>query len=375
MESVGRLAGGVAHDFNNILTVISGYTEIVLNAIQDDSHIHADLMQVKKAAERAASVTRQLLAFSRKQVLRPQVLNLNRVLLDCAKMLQRLIGEDIELVTKPADTLWPVYADISQLEQIMMNLLVNARDAMPLGGQVIVQTSNITVDKGLSERHADLLPGVYVCLTVSDTGKGMDAATLHHLFEPFFTTKPFGKGTGLGLATVHGIVKQSGGSILVDSEIGKGTTFKIYLPRVVVEDVLPHDPDEPSEILRGSETILLVEDEEPLRILAERFLTRSGYTVISACNGAEALQLMDKQQGPVDLVLTDVIMPGMNGRELVRRLHEKHPHLKTLYMSGYTDSAITTQGILEKGVPLLSKPFGAGLLTNKVRQVLDAPPS
>ena len=373
IESVGRLAGGVAHDFNNLLTVISGYTEMAMGTMDKDGKTHADLLQAYKAAERAASLTRQLLAFSRRQVLQPKVLDLNVVITDCTKMLERLIGEDIAFVMKPGDGLWSVMADPGQIEQIFMNLVINARDAMPMGGTVVIETSNHSTEEHIGGRHLDMAPGSYVCLALSDTGTGMDEATQAKIFEPCVSTREIGRGPGLGLATVHGIVKQSGGSIFVYSELGKGTTFKIYLPRIVLTDTLTNGGALMKGILRGTETILLVEDEEPLRLLTERILTQAGYAVLSANNGVNALMIAEQKENEIHLVLTDVIMPGMGGRELVNQLREEHPDYKILYMSGYTDTAIAVHGVLESGTQLLGKPFSGSQLTHKVREVLDMP--
>lgn len=372
MESVGRLAGGVAHDFNNLITVITGYTEMAMENADKDSHVHRDLVQVLKSAERAASLTRQLLAFSRKQVLKPAILDLNHVVLVCTKMLERLVGEDIAFIVKADEAVWPVLADLGQIDQVLMNLVVNARDAMPQGGSVVVETSNVELDEKIASKHFDIEPGAYVCVAVSDTGCGMDVETQQHIFDPFFTTKELGKGTGLGLATVIGIIKQSGGSIWVYSELAKGTTFKIYLPRVYVEERMAPAACLDSGIARGTETILLVEDEEALLLLTERILLHAGYAVLCAANGLEALKLAEQSDIPVHLLLTDVIMPGISGRELVKLLSAQHPGLKILYMSGYTDTAISAHGVLDVGVHLLGKPFTSAQLTQKVREVLGA---
>lgn len=373
MESIGHLAGGIAHDFNNLLTVISGYTEMALGAVPEDEDLHRDLTQVYKASERAATLTRQLLAFSRKQVLRPEKIDLNQVILDCTKMLKRLVGEDIAFQLKPGEELWPVMADPGQIEQIVMNLVVNARDAMPRGGSLVIETHNVDLDENINLRHNGMRQGRYVCLVVTDTGTGMDADTMEQIFEPFFTTKEVGKGTGLGLATVYGIIKQSGGEIYVYSEIGIGTAFKIYLPKAETDSQGTETQESECVALSGNETILLVEDEEPLRELTGRILTEAGFTVLSAQDAAEALQLAKQQQTPIHLVLTDVIMPGISGRELADRLHECHPEYKILFMSGYTDTAIATHGVLNSGTHLLSKPFTPRQLIKKIREILDAP--
>ncbi len=379
MESVGRLAGGVAHDFNNLLTVICGYTEMALCLVEDpetlrenQAHLTKDLTQVLRAAERAATLTRQLLAFSRRQVLRPEILDLNRVINDCASMLRRLIGEDIALLVKEGDSLRSVLADPGQIEQVIMNLLVNARDAMPMGGKVTIETSNVDIRDQMTKGHAVMPPGSYVCISVADTGIGMDRATLERIFEPFFTTKALGKGTGLGLATVYGIIKQSGGYIFVKSEEGRGATFQVFLPMAATTGDETSLETAPQGVLRGKETILVVEDEEALRLLTVRILVGAGYTVLAAGNGADAAVLAQQHGVAIHLVLSDVIMPGMSGPQLVRQLSELGITPQVLYMSGYTDTAISVHGILEEDVQLLSKPFTAAQLTRKIREVLDA---
>jgi signal transduction histidine kinase len=374
MEAVGRLAGGVAHDFNNLLTAITGYSDLLMSDLAEGDPRRADLEQIKHAADRAAGLTRQLLAFSRRQVLQPRVLDLNVVITDVEKMLRRVIGEDIDLVTIPGSALGRVKADPGQLDQVILNLAVNARDAMPEGGKLTIETANVELDGAYALRHIAVRPGPYVMLAVSDTGCGMDAEILARLFEPFFTTKEVGKGTGLGLATVYGIVTQSGGSISVYSEPGRGTTFKMYLPRVkeaVETRVVVASPDTP---VRGSETILVVEDEEAVRSLARLVLERKGYTVLEARHGTEALRVSERHEGPIALVLTDLVMPGLGGRELAGRLATVRPDTKVLYMSGYTDNAIVHQGVLDAGAAFLSKPFTPDALARKVREVLDAPP-
>ncbi|HLY62032.1 MAG TPA: PAS domain S-box protein [Terriglobia bacterium] len=372
MEAVGRLAGGVAHDFNNLLTIINGYSEMLLDSASPGDAARGSLEQIKKAGERAAALTRQLLAFGRRQVLSPQVLDLNHVVADINKMLRRLIGEDIELVSSHGAELGRVKADAGQIEQVIMNLVVNARDAMPEGGQLTIETSNVDLDESYAERQNQMAPGSYVTLAVSDTGSGMDQETQAQIFEPFFTTKEKGKGTGLGLATVYGIVKQSGGFIWVHSEIGQGTTFKIYLPRVkevaaTVEPVIARLAPE-----KGSETILVVEDEESVRTLVRAVLGASGYTVLEASRGVDALTICEGQNGNIDLMLTDVVMPQMNGWELAKQLAKVRPDTKVLYMSGYTDNAIVHDGVLDPGTPFLQKPFSPDALTRKVREVLAA---
>ncbi|HVI09792.1 MAG TPA: ATP-binding protein [Candidatus Binatia bacterium] len=376
MEAVGRLAGGIAHDFNNLLMVISGYSEFLLDRLGPDPALRGPAQEIGSAAGRATSLTRQLLAFSRKQMLAPKILDLNTVVGENLKMLTRMIGEDIDLVMVPAPSIGSVRADAGQIEQVIMNLAVNARDAMPSGGKLTIETANVTLDEEYARFHAPLPAGNYVMLAISDTGAGMDSETQSHIFEPFFTTKG-PKGTGLGLSTVYGIVKQSGGYIWVYSEPGKGTTFKIYFPRVaeLVEPVAQVAlPASAAEIEPGTETILLVEDETNLRYLARQFLEKQGYRVIEAADGAVAMQIAVAHEGIIHLLLTDVIMPGMNGRELAQRIFEIRPNIKVLYMSGYTENVIGRDGTLEQGVRLLSKPFTLHELKRRVREVLDTMP-
>jgi PAS domain S-box-containing protein len=370
MECVGRLAGGIAHDFNNLLTVILGTVDLALQHAGPGDRLHADLQDVRGAADRAAALTRQLLAFSRKQVLQPKVLSLNTVVSDTLSMLGRLVGEDITVRFVQCGDLQPVKADPGQLEQVLANLVVNARDAMPAGGTLTIETANVELDADYAAEHPSVQPGPHVMLAVSDTGCGMDEETRRQIFEPFFTTKGPGKGTGLGLATVYGIVKQSGGSVWVYSEVGRGTTFKIYLPRAEGPQSGPAGvPAAPGA--RGSETVLVVEDEEALRRLAERSLERAGYTVLTAAGGAEALALLERHEGRVALVVTDVIMPGMSGRELATRVSERYPRVRLVFTSGYTDDAIVERGELEADTHFLGKPYTAAALTGKVREVLD----
>jgi PAS domain S-box-containing protein len=371
MEAIGKLAGGVAHDFNNILTVIKGYCQLSLFAFKEGDPLKGNIEEVMKAADRAASLTRQLLAFSRRQIMEMQVLDLNYIIRNLDKMLRRMIGEDIELTTLLADDLGKVKADPGQIEQVLMNLVVNARDAMPKGGNLTIETASVKLDEQYARNHIAVTPGEYVMMAVSDTGIGMSPEVRERIFEPFFTTKEKGKGTGLGLSTVYGIVKQSDGNIWVYSEPGKGTTFKIYLPRV----------DEPADELRvkvegqeipgGSETILLVEDDETVRELAVKILEKHGYEVLGAGSGDEALQICRERKKQMHLVLTDVVMPGMNGRQLAERLQEICHGFKVLYMSGYTDNAIAHHGILEKGLDFIQKPFTPEDLLRKVRKTLD----
>jgi PAS domain S-box-containing protein len=377
MEAVGRLAGGIAHDFNNLLMVISGYSEFLLERLGAEPHLRGPAQEIASASERASSLTRQLLAFSRKQMLAPRIVNLNDVASENLRMLTRMIGEDIDLVMVPSPNLWAVRADAGQIEQVIMNLAVNARDAMPSGGKLTIETSNVTLDEDYARVHGPLRPGDYVMVAISDTGNGMDQETQSHIFEPFFTTKG-PKGTGLGLSTVYGIVKQSGGYIWVYSEVGRGTTFKIYLPRVAsleepAAQVAP--PRQFQKVEPGTETILLVEDEANLRYLARQYLEKQGYKVIEAADGAVAMQIAVAHEAVIHLLLTDVIMPGMNGRELAQRISEIRPNVKVLYMSGYTENVIGHNGTLDAGVRLLQKPFNLRDLKDKVREVLDATPT
>jgi len=371
MEAVGRLAGGVAHDFNNLLSVILSYTSFAMKGIHEGDPVKDDLLEVKKAAERAAELTRQLLAFGRKQVLQPVPLNLNHVALGIEKMLRRIIGEDIEFVQQLAPNLGVVRADRGQIEQVLMNLVINARDAMTEGGKLTIETSNVDLDAEYASRHEDVIPGPYVQLAVSDTGSGMDEKTKEKIFEPFFTTKEKGKGTGLGLATVHGIVKQSGGHIWFYSEKDHGTTFKIYLPREMAATVSTVQPAMIPRRVTGNETILVVEDEEALRKVAKRSLDAVGYKVLIAVDGDDALKIYANYKGEIKLLLTDVVMPKMSGFELAQELMKKQPNLKVLYMSGYTDNVYFHHGMLDGGVNFLGKPFTEDSLTLKVREVLD----
>ena len=370
MDAVGRLAGGVAHDFNNILTVIKGYSDLLLEELGSaDERLHRAANEIYHSAERAASLTRQLLAFSRRQVLEPRVLDLNEVVASMDKMLQRLIGEDIGLVSICKSGLRRVKADPGQIEQVILNLAVNARDAMPQGGKLTIETANVELEEDYARIHMAVRPGSYVMLAVSDTGCGMDDETQAHIFEPFFTTKE--KGTGLGLATTYGIVKQSGGNIWVYSELGQGTTIKIYLPRVrdAVDTIEPLQPVAARH--SGSETILLVEDERAVRELVVSTLERYGYTVLAAGDAAEATQLAQQHERRIHLLLTDVVMPKVSGRQLVERLTPLRPEMKVLYMSGYTDDAIVRHGVLDPGTAFLQKPFNAADLTRRVLQVLN----
>jgi two-component system, cell cycle sensor histidine kinase and response regulator CckA len=372
-EAIGRLAGGVAHDFNNLLGVILGQTEILLDRHHDEATNRA-LEMIKGSATRGASLTRQLLAFGRRQVLKPKVLNVNAILSDVEKLLQRVIGEDIQLVFHMDAKIGSVEADPSQLEQVILNLATNARDAMPGEGKLTVATANMHLDELYADRRMVVKPGRYVQVTVSDTGCGMDEATQSRIFEPFFTTKEQGKGTGLGLATVYGIVKQSGGYIWVYSEPGHGTTFKIYLPVVEAAAESPQYVEQNAELPRGWETVLVVEDDTLLREVACEFLQSSGYVVIAAGSPQEAIQFAEGHSGPIDFLLTDVIMPKMNGRELARRLSTMRPEMKVLYVSGYPDSVVRdgANGALEEGLAFLEKPYTRRMLVRKIREILDS---
>ncbi len=370
LEAIGKLAGGIAHDFNNLLSVINSYSEFAMDGLRPGDPVRDDIAEILAAGQRAAELTRQLLAFSRKQVLRPVVLNLNDVVRGMEGMLRRLIGEDIVLQTVLAADLAWVKADPSQIEQVVMNIAVNARDAMPRGGKLTIESCNVHIDETYADAHVSVKVGPHVMLSFTDTGEGMDEQTRLRVFEPFFTTKGAGKGTGLGLSTVYGIVKQSGGNVWVYSEPGRGTTFKVYLPAV----------DEVGDTLRflrptaprgGSESVLVVEDEEAVRKLARRILESAGYRVFTAASGVEALAFAESHQGPIDLVLTDVVMPGMSGRQVASRLLAIRPAIKVLYMSGYTDNAIVHHGVLDDGTNFIGKPFTAADLTRKVREVLD----
>jgi len=370
MEAIGQLAGGIAHDFNNLLGVIIGYSELFEMRLDNGDPLRPKAEQIKKAGQRAAALTRQLLAFSRKQLLEPRVLDLNFVVAETLKMLQRLIGEDIELVTIAGPELGRVNADQGQIEQVMLNLAVNARDAMPQGGKLTISTANAEMDETFMRQHPGAVPGSYVVLSVSDTGCGMDHGTQAHIFEPFFTTKEMGKGTGLGLATVYGVVKQSGGYVSVYSEVGRGTTFNVYLPRIEQPVTVVLQSSGGKETAQGSETILLVEDAEPLRELARELLESNGYTVLDAANGAKAIGVAEKYRDAIHLLLSDVVLPDTDGPTLAEHIIRIHPETKVLYMSGYPDAAIAHHGVLRSGIELLQKPFTTESLTRKVREVL-----
>ena len=374
MEAVGRLAGGVAHDFNNLLTAISGYSDLLLHRLPHYSTLRRDVEEIRKAGDRAAALTRQLLAFSRRQVLQPKVLDLNTVVTKMGRMLRSLVGENIVLSIDLSPSLSRVKADPGQIEQVIVNLVVNSRDAMPDGGRITIATADADLSSAYAAAHPEVVPGPYVLLSVTDTGQGMSDDAQAHLFEPFFTTKERGKGTGLGLPTVYGIVQQSGGHIRVNSAAEHGSTFLVYLPRVEAPQdgatgtdrpLLPH----PSP---GTETVLLAEDEEVVRRLAREILSGNGYTVLEAGNGREALLLSEAHRGEIHLLLTDVVMPKMSGRELGERIRLHRPDLRILYMSGYTDDSILRHGVLLDGIPFLQKPFTAEVLARKVREVLDS---
>jgi two-component system cell cycle sensor histidine kinase/response regulator CckA len=371
MEAVGRLAGGVAHDFNNLLTAILGYTNLVLDELGPAHPSRPDVEQIQHAAESAASLTRQLLAFSRRQVLQPEILDLNLVVSNIESLLRRLIGEQIHFVTDLAPSVGRINADQGQLEQVLMNLAINARDAMARGGQLSIATRDVTVTTEIARQHRGLLPGDYVLLEVGDTGSGMDAHVVAHLFEPFFTTKKRGQGTGLGLATVYGIIKQSGGYIAVDTAVGKGTRFSIYLPPSRLPQPAQAEPRTRPRPAGGNETILLVEDQPEVRAIARTILSRQGYTVLEADGGVAALEIVKAHDARIDLLLTDVIMPVIGGQELARQVLQTRSGVRVLFASGYTDDVLVQQGVLQPGAEWIQKPFSRESLLQKVRAVLD----
>jgi signal transduction histidine kinase/ActR/RegA family two-component response regulator len=375
LESIGRLAGGVAHDFNNLLTVINGYGLLLAQELRFDATLGDYARQIASAGERAATLTQQLLAFSRKQIISPRTPDLNAVVSTSEKMLRRLLGEDVELTVTLAPRLWNVKADEGQMHQVLMNLAVNARDAMPHGGKLLIETSNVELDGAYTARLPEMAVGRYAVLAVSDTGTGMDAETRERIFEPFFTTKPTGSGTGLGLATVYGIVKQSGGWIWVDSEPQRGSCFKIYLPEDRATEAVATPERSQADQPSGTETILVVEDQEEVRQFAVTVLKAQGYDVIEACDGQDGLLKMQSHPGPVHLLFTDIIMPGMNGKELADKIKLLQPRIQVLYCSGYTGNVIAKCGVLDAGVNYLVKPFSPATLAAAVRKALDAPPS
>jgi CheY-like chemotaxis protein len=372
MEAIGILAGGIAHDFNNLLNVINGYCELVLDDLAEDNPIRNDIRQINQAGTRAKSLTSQLLAFSRKQILQPAIMDLNDAIANLNSMLRRLIPENIDLAITVQSCLGLIYADMGQVQQILMNLVINARDAMPQGGKLTIETANVYHDEEYVQSYPAVKVGSYVMLAISDNGIGMDKTIKSHLFEPFFTTKEKGKGTGLGLSTVYGIVKQSDGFIWVYSEPGKGTTFKVYFPRVEGKVAKLKNEIKSELRTRGVETLLLIEDESSVRSLAARILRERDYTVLEASNGQEALDVAREYAGVIHLTLTDVIMPGMSCKDLVSQLDAMRPGIKVLYTSGYTDNAIVHHGILDSGVTFLQKPFTVEHLERKVREVLDS---
>ena len=374
MEAIGQLAGGVAHDFNNLLTAILGYSDLLATEVGQKSPLLDSIDEIRKAGQRAAALTGQLLAFSRRQILEPKVLDLNALVANLEKMLRRLIGEDVRLITVLDRVIGRVRADAGQIEQVILNLAVNARDAMPKGGLLTIATQDVDLDEAYARNHVTVRPGSYVMLAVTDTGEGMSTETKSHLFEPFFTTKGQGKGTGLGLPTVYGIVEQSGGYVWVSSEVGRGTAFKVYLPRVAAE-LEVRKIGIAKAPAGGAETILLVEDEQSVRALIRKLLVRNGYTVLDAGGGQEALETALRHTGPIDLLLTDVVMPEMGGSELAGRIRSLRSEIKVLFISGYTDDVIVRQGLVAEALSFLQKPFTPNALALKVRQVLDAPES
>jgi len=374
MEAVGQLAGGIAHDFNNLLTAITGYSELLLGELPPEDLRRSHAEEIRKAGERAASLTQQLLAFSRRQVLEPKILDVNTVVSDIERMLRRLIGEHIELKTRKEADLWRVRADPGQIEQAILNLVINARDAMPNGGTLAIETNNTHLDEGFASSHVPTHPGEYVEVAITDTGSGITEEVMARLFEPFFTTKEVGKGTGLGLSTTYGIVKQSGGYLWCESEVGRGTTFRVYLPRVDEPVTQPEPRPAQPPIHPGDETILLVEDEPEVRSLVQRILKTQGYTVVTAANPDEAIAVAREFKGTIQVMVTDVVMPGMSGLQLAARLMPMRPNMRVLFVSGYTHDAIGHHGVLDPGTAFLQKPFTPNALARKVREVLEGDP-
>jgi len=372
LDGLGRLAGGISHDFNNLLTAIGGYADLIGLILPHDHPVRSHLAQIQKGVVRAGNLTKQLLAFARKQIIEPRVLNLNDLIIEMDQLLRPIIGSDIDLITRPAPNLGLVRADAGQIEQVLMNLAVNARDAMPTGGKLTIETSNVALDRTYTYGHQQVTEGPYVLLAVSDTGVGMDAEVQAHAFEPFFTTKAIGKGTGLGLATCYGIVDQHGGHIWVYSEVGRGTTFKIYLPQVAEPATPASPPAEEHALPRGTETMLVVEDEADVRALVAQVLREQGYTVLEAVDGADAIRVVESYApAAIDLLVTDVVMPHMGGKDAAAAITARYPTIKVLFMSGYTDGAIAHNGQLDEGVSFLPKPFTPAALIRKVREVLD----
>jgi PAS domain S-box-containing protein len=372
MESIGRLAGGIAHDFNNLLTAIIGYSDLTIEALRENDPLQKNILEIRKASERAAELTHKLLAFSRRQMLQPRVIDLNMVVSDMDRILRRLLGEDVDLITQLDPEVGKVKADPGQIEQVIINLAVNARDAMPVGGKLLIETSNVELDAYYALNNSDATPGSYVLMTFSDNGTGMDEATMENIFEPFFTTKEVGKGTGLGLATVYGIVRQSEGHIHVDSEVDRGTTFRIYLPRVTEEAEIIRASAPVQNDYYGTETILLAEDDEIVRKMAQMILEKNGYKVLTAANGHEALLIFEQYKGPIDLLLTDVVMPKMSGYTLAERLTAFRPEMLVLYMSGYAEDAISRHRTMNEANNFIEKPFTLEALARKMRRVLDS---